>query len=463
MDTNWRMDGHFVGEAHPRRETPQHIAWPPHPPARGRRGNRRKSGITLLVAMPVLLVATFVGTLLAQASPSASARRMRGEALHVPAAPCATRITTVTFGGASITATTKSGAQAAQFATRVSANCAATVLLDFEVYNAKNSLVYQAWLSHAALASAAQTFTVVWTLPAKMPSGAYALDLGAFTTNWQQEFAWVNHAAIFTIASGRVLAATPTTTTPTTPPAPTHTPAPTTPTSTPTPPSAPNGGALAPGTTLPSEAACAAAIPSSTWEPRRDNTTANHSVPTASQIAGLAPWDGSMGLDPHADALQRSITGNYTGTTDQILQWVACKWGIDPNIVRAQAVAESSWHQNSLGDLTSNHVDCPLGAATSGGGCYQSYGILQVKWMYNQSAWPMSRDDTAFSAEYTYGMIRACYEGDMTWLGNGYKAGDIWGCLGFWYSGNWYSADAQTYVNSVKAHYNNQDWLSAGF
>ena len=118
---------------------------------------------------------------------------------------------------------------------------------------------------------------------------------------------------------------------------------------------------------------------------------------------------------------------------------------------------------NSLGDLTSNHVDCPPGAATSGGGCYQSYGILQVKWMYNQSAWPMSRDDTAFSAEYTYGMIRACYEGDMTWLGNGYKAGDIWGCLGFWYSGNWYSADAQTYVNSVKARYNNQDWLSAGF
>ena len=39
------------------------------------------------------------------------------------------------------------------------------------------------------------------------------------------------------------------------------------------------------------------------------------------------------------------VTGNFTGTTDQIIQWAACKWGIDEDIVRAQAAKESGWHQ----------------------------------------------------------------------------------------------------------------------
>ena len=32
------------------------------------------------------------------------------------------------------------------------------------------------------------------------------------------------------------------------------------------------------------------------------------------------------------------ITGNFTGTTDEIIQWAACKWGWSDNVVRAQAV-----------------------------------------------------------------------------------------------------------------------------
>ena len=48
---------------------------------------------------------------------------------------------------------------------------------------------------------------------------------------------------------------------------------------------------LPPGSVLPSEKDCAARIHRSTWEPRPDNTTANHSVPTLQQIAQLSPWD----------------------------------------------------------------------------------------------------------------------------------------------------------------------------
>ncbi|HEU5345754.1 MAG TPA: hypothetical protein VFU60_15515 [Ktedonobacterales bacterium] len=240
---------------------------------------------------------------------------------------------------------------------------------------------------------------------------------------------------------------------------------------------APTGGSspysfplLAPGAALPSEAFCAANIQRSPWEPRPANTTANHTVPTSAQLAGLAPWDASMGLDPRADQLRQQMTGNFTGTTDEILQWVACKWGVPVDVVRAEAVIESNWNQSQQGDQTSDQSVCPPGT-WNGGSCNQSYGILQIKYQYNVSAWPMSRDDTAFSAEYTYGMIRACYEGWTTYLSDmtpqpgypSYHAGDLWGCLGRWYSGGWYDQGAIDYIAKVKAVYDQKPWLAAGF
>ena len=227
---------------------------------------------------------------------------------------------------------------------------------------------------------------------------------------------------------------------------------------------------LPPGSTLPSEAFCAAQVQRSSWEPRPQNYAANHRVPTSAQIAGLTPWDASIGLDPRADQLRWQITGSFTGTTDEILQWVACKWGVPVDIVRAEAVVESYWRQDTMGDQTSTQSECPPGA-WNGSSCAQSYGILQIMYQYNVSAWPMSRDDTAFSAEYVYGMIRACYEGWTTYLNNAtpqpgyqsYHAGDLWGCLGRWYSGTWYDQGSIDYINKVKAAYNQKTWRSSGF
>ena len=227
---------------------------------------------------------------------------------------------------------------------------------------------------------------------------------------------------------------------------------------------------LAPGATLPSEAFCATHVQRSSWEPRPDNQAANARVPTSGQIAALSPWDASIGLDPRADQLRRQITGNYTGTTDEILQWVACKWGVPVDVVRAETVIESYWHQSQQGDWSTTQSDCPPGT-WNGSGCYQSYGLLQIKYKYFASAWPMSRDDTAFSAEYMYGQIRTCYEGWTTYLSQRtplpgyptYHAGDLWGCLGRWYSGGWYDQGAVNYISKVKAAYDQKVWRSAGF
>ncbi len=241
-------------------------------------------------------------------------------------------------------------------------------------------------------------------------------------------------------------------------------------------PTAPTGSAaynfplLPPGAPLPSEAFCAAHVQRSAFEPRPDNKAANSRVPTSAQIAGLSAWNDAIGVDPKADQLRQQITGHFTGTTDEILQWVACKWGVPVDVARAQAVVESYWHQSQLGDQSSTQSDCPPGT-WNGSSCYQSYGILQIKYKYFASAWPMSRDDTAFSAEYMYGVIRTCYEGWTTYLTQRtplpgyapYKAGDLWGCLGRWYSGWWYDQGAIDYIAKVRAAYTQKTWRMAGF
>ena len=175
-------------------------------------------------------------------------------------------------------------------------------------------------------------------------------------------------------------------------------------------------------------------------------------------------------MDSNSDSLRKQITGNYTGTTDEILQWVACKWGIDANIVRAEAVTESTWHQSQLGDYTTDQSLCPPGT-WNGSSCYQSYGILQIKYTYFKTEWPMSKQDTAFNAEFVYGWIRNCFEGWADYLYGqtpssgypGYHAGDIWGCLGFWFSGGWYTSGAINYINTTMQHYQQKPWLQGGF
>ena len=148
----------------------------------------------------------------------------------------------------------------------------------------------------------------------------------------------------------------------------------------------------------------------------------------------------------------------------------ACKWGIDENVVRSVALIESDWNQNTQGDSTSAQRYCPPDT-WDGKGCYQSYGLLQVKYRYFGGTWPLSRDDTAFNVEYALGFIRTCFEGWTTYLQNQaplpgyptYQAGDLWGCVGSWYSGSWYSQSSVNYIQRVKTALANQDWLQPWF
>ena len=228
---------------------------------------------------------------------------------------------------------------------------------------------------------------------------------------------------------------------------------------------------LPPGSVLPGDAECADRVLRSSWEPRPDNATANRAQATDSQLQTFH-GDSWGGVDSRANTvLRQRVTGAFIGTTDEIIQWGACKWGFDVNVIRAQAATESWWHQSTTGDLTTDQTLWPPGATCQDSThCYQSYGLLQIKWTYWQTAWPISRDSTAFNVDAALGWRRTCYEGYIQWLSTpgtsgypSYGPGDLWGCIGQWFSGGWYDAGAVGYISTVQDNLQNRVWLGEYF
>jgi hypothetical protein len=218
---------------------------------------------------------------------------------------------------------------------------------------------------------------------------------------------------------------------------------------------------LPPGSGLPNEAACAAAVKSRP-ENKRMNAVANATRGNQSLV-------GADFLPPE---LASRVTGNFTGTTDEILQWVACKWGVDEDMVRAQAAVESWWQQTAKGDWTTNAANCApghgLGVDGRPGQCPQSWGILQNRYPLERLAWPGIGDSTAFNADTAYAIWRSCYEGYETWLndlekGKPYAEGDAIGCMGRWFAGRWYTQPANDYMARVQDYLDQRIWESPNF
>jgi hypothetical protein len=201
------------------------------------------------------------------------------------------------------------------------------------------------------------------------------------------------------------------------------------------------------GAALPSDAQCAAAVRPA-GEIRADN----------------AGYNATRGATPQSGWFAR-VTGNYSGTTDQIIQWAACKWGIDEDVVRAQAAKESSWHQRTGGDWFGG--PCAPGAPSNGSSCADSVGIMQVRFSAHRDAFPSVLTSTAYNLDYSLAIMRSCFEGRETWLnqferGRDYAAGDLWGCVGLWFSGRWYANNAD-YITVVQSYLAQRIWATPGF
>jgi hypothetical protein len=229
-------------------------------------------------------------------------------------------------------------------------------------------------------------------------------------------------------------------------------------------------GLLPPRSILPSSAECAARV-RPTPEVRQGNQRPNRFGIVPNQTRGVAgAW---VDTDPSKAPFTARVDGNFVGTTDEIIQWAACKWGVDEDYVRAQVVTESYWDQvRSLGDWGTNANNCeprfPLGTDGRAGQCPESFGLGQTRYPYMRSAFPYAYDSSAYNLDVTYAIWRACFEGTETWLntverGRQYAAGDMLGCMGRWFAGRWYTQPAVNYMNVVQGHVNGRTWETPAF
>ena len=197
----------------------------------------------------------------------------------------------------------------------------------------------------------------------------------------------------------------------------------------------------APGFSPLSDAQAAARVNETNWEPRSANVQENHRRPSAEQLRDFRR---------RSEMVNRfDVTGNYRGTTDEILQWAARKWGFDPDLFRAVAAVESYWRMSAVGD----------------GGL--SFGIFQMKKTYH-CCLPLSSKYTAFNADYYGAILRSYYDGKQRWLndverGDRYGAGDLWGSVGSWYAGRWRTSLALGYIRRVQQTLRDEPWRERWF
>jgi hypothetical protein len=254
---------------------------------------------------------------------------------------------------------------------------------------------------------------------------------------------------------------------------------------------------------LPGGVRCRARVHQSTWEPRPHNAGPNNRMPNVRQVhaafaARPVAIGGSYKRTWDSWLLQR-VTGHYTGTTDEIFQWAACKWGISDNVLRAIAVRESTWYQYEIyrsgrcvidwgcGDMVSQpsratRTYCTAISRTHDyqadygrGICPETFSIAGVmSWQdpdwgrmkANQNGtFPYNRDSTAFAVDYLAANLRGCYEGWEYWLADSgpaaYAPGDLWGCVGSWYAGEWRTPRALGYMSRVRSELRNRTWLES--
>jgi hypothetical protein len=221
---------------------------------------------------------------------------------------------------------------------------------------------------------------------------------------------------------------------------------------------------------LPLSDSAARARVSPTPEDRPENSAENAYVPTSAELDAFhnSVFGGGPNAGDRHDAhnpLIAYVTGGFTGTTDEILQWAAHKWGIPEDVIRAVAVVESYWYQHAMGDRRDG-VDAsryPVRSRIDSDSVYESLGIVQVKWRpdgsLNPGTEPLRWRSTAFNVDYAAAGVRYYYDGYATWAGPGYAAGQEWESIGAHYSPSPWRNDKQLeYIARVKGCLTERPW-----
>lgn len=311
-----------------------------------------------------------------------------------------------------------------------------TSLIEVELFDASGQQVFQqVWNKQAFRAGKARSFTTSWTIPGSVAPGQLSAVVGVFSTNWATLRQWNDTGVTLDVTPGSAHASAPGTSAPGS-----STPGDSAPGS-----SAPGAGpsgdrfaTLPVGAALPSEAACAAAV-RPTPEVRPQNATFN-------ATRGSSPANGFP-----------RVTGNFTGTTDEIIQWASCKWGFDEDMARAQIAVESWWDMRTVGDQASGRP---------------SFGLGQIRAYYHPDAFEddNAKRSAAYNVDYMMQLWRSCYDGTANGVDNGYSGwlrgytpGDFWGCIGNYMSGSWHDPAGDAYVVKVQDYLAQRVWTTPEF
>lgn len=216
---------------------------------------------------------------------------------------------------------------------------------------------------------------------------------------------------------------------------------------------------LPPGSALPTSAECASRV-----RPVAENVPENAEFngTRGSRVDGLTYISQGSGLT--ANGFEARIDGDFVGSTDEILQWGACKWGFDEDIVKAQSYAESSWYAGRLGDCGETTQE-----RTGGQGGCSSVGLFQVRsaeleGTFHPGVYPAVLLSSAMNVDYALAIKRLCFEGYEEWLTDysfnpeGYAPGDEWGCMGRWFSGNFRDDLGLEYIGAVQNELAARNW-----
>lgn len=170
------------------------------------------------------------------------------------------------------------------------------------------------------------------------------------------------------------------------------------------------------------------------------------------------------GFGPYYDKIDG--LGCVGGTTEQILEWAALKWGLDKipgsskDLMKALAVQESDWYARIRGDYEECLQDWCYPSPGFYGLDYQTTGITAVKRTSWADSWPSSQNSTAFAADWTGAALKAYYDGAIPWA-IGTK-GNLTRTIGAWYCGC-DDGGGDAYAASVLNSLSTREWEQSFF
>jgi hypothetical protein len=212
-------------------------------------------------------------------------------------------------------------------------------------------------------------------------------------------------------------------------------------------------------------------------ETRPGNARANADMPTSEELARFRATRSAAGEMPEQrNPYLAYVTGHFAGTTDEIIQWVAHKWGIPEDWLRAQYALESHWRQAAMGDprheSPAARARFPAFSCPTRRQCYESLGISQIKWRPDRTSSagtePLRWTSTAFNADYQAATVRLYYDDPRhvrsSWGDPEYQPGERWLSVAGWFSPYpWGNPLQREYLRKLKQVLAGRVWTRGDF